>query len=127
MKIAFFPGKFQPVHLGHIISIMEIYEDYDKIIIGITEDNPKILSFEERRDIFQVVFKYLDKFEYFYFDGILSEINNSILLPKYDICVSGNIVVIKKMNELGFSTRYLERSKGLYYSGTELRSIHEKG
>ena len=56
MKVAFFPGKFQPVHLGHIISLMKIYEDYDKIIIGITDDNPRILTLEERRNIFHSIF-----------------------------------------------------------------------
>ena len=43
-SVAFFPGKFQPVHMGHITSLMKIYDDYDKIIIGITSDSPAILS-----------------------------------------------------------------------------------
>ena len=50
-SVAFFPGKFQPVHMGHITSLMKIYNDYDKIIIGITSDSPIILSLQERRDI----------------------------------------------------------------------------
>lgn len=123
MKVAFFPGKFQPVHLGHIISLMRIYEDYDKIIIGISEDNPQVLSLEDRRNIFQAVFKYLDKFEYFFVNGALITMKNPNLLPKFDVCVSGNQEVLRKMQEFSFQTRFLERSKGLGYSGTELRSI----
>ncbi len=126
MKVAFFPGKFQPVHLGHIISLMKIYEDYDKIIIGITDDNPRILTLEERRNIFHSIFQYLGKFDYIFFDVALTSIEDSKLLPKFDVCVSGNPDVIKKMKEFGFKTRYLERSKGLGYSGTELRSISPK-
>ena len=50
MATVFFPGKFQPVHLGHIISIMNIYEKFDKIIIGITQDKPEVLTQNERKN-----------------------------------------------------------------------------
>ena len=50
--VAFFPGKFQPVHMGHITSLMRIFDDYDKIIIGITSDSPNVLSLNERKEEF---------------------------------------------------------------------------
>ena len=59
--IAFFPGKFVPPHLGHIITIMSIYEKYDKVIVGITDESDLIISQKERESIFQSVFKHLSK------------------------------------------------------------------
>jgi len=43
MKNVLFPGKFQPPHLGHIITIMRLRKDYNKIIIGITDDKPEVI------------------------------------------------------------------------------------
>ena len=52
MTIALFPGKFQPPHLGHITTLMKLYPKYDKIIIGITQDKPEVLSQEKRKELF---------------------------------------------------------------------------
>ena len=56
MITALFPGKFQPPHLGHIISIMSICDQYDKVIVAVTDDNPKILTLDKRVDIFSNYF-----------------------------------------------------------------------
>ena len=124
-SVAFFPGKFQPVHMGHITSLMKIFDDYDKIIIGITSDSPNVLSLDERREIFQSILSRFDKFEYVFFDTALIDIKEKSILPKFDVCVSGNEKIIDFMKKLNFKTRLLERSKGVGYSGTEIRSIFE--
>ena len=38
-RVAFFPGKFQPPHLGHIITLMRIYKKFDKPIQITYDDN----------------------------------------------------------------------------------------
>ena len=38
-KTAVFFGKFQPPHLGHIITINRILRNFNKLIVGITSDN----------------------------------------------------------------------------------------
>ena len=43
MTVAFFPGKFMPPHLGHIETIMDVYDEYDRIIVGITEGPPRVM------------------------------------------------------------------------------------
>tara|TARA_Y100001970_G_scaffold42932_1_gene53471 strand:+ start:2955 stop:3935 length:981 start_codon:yes stop_codon:yes gene_type:complete len=122
-SVAFFPGKFQPVHMGHIASIMKIFDDYEKIIIGITSDSPNILSFDERKNIFKSVLSRYKKFEYVFFDTSLVDIKDKSILPQFDVCVSGNQKVIDFMKKYNFKTRFLKRSKGIGYSGTEIRSI----
>ena len=122
-SVAFFPGKFQPVHMGHITSIMKIYDDYEKIIIGITSDAPNILSLDERKNIFDSVLSRFQKFEYVFFDTALVDIKDKTILPKFDVCVSGNQKVINYMKRNNFKTRLLKRSKGIGYSGTKIRSL----
>ena len=124
-SVAFFPGKFQPVHMGHITSLMKIYNDYDKIIIGITSDSPIILSLQERREIFEKVLSKFNKFKYVFFDTALVDIKDKAILPKFDVCVTGNQAVVDYMKKNNFKTRILSRSKGVGYSGTEIRSIPE--
>ena len=70
MRVALFPGKFQPVHLGHVISVLEIYEDYDSIIICMTEDEPRILSLGERKAVFEKVFRHFEKICYNMFSSL---------------------------------------------------------
>ena len=53
--------------MGHITSIMKIFDDYEKIIIGITSDSPSILSFDERKNIFESVLSKFKKIEYVFF------------------------------------------------------------
>ena len=123
MNIAFFPGKFQPVHLGHIVTLMKIYDKYDKIIIGITEDKPEVISQEERKIIFQSVLKYLPKFEIVLIKGTIVNSISLEHLPNFDVCLTGNPQVIEKLNEFGLKTEMIERSEGLGFSGTQIRSI----
>ena len=122
-SVAFFPGKFQPVHMGHITSIMKIFDDYEKIIIGITSDSPNVLSLQKRKEVFQSVLSRFDKFEYVFFDTALIDIKDKTILPKFDVCVSGNQKVLDFMKKNNFKTRLLKRSSGVGYSGTEIRSI----
>jgi len=123
MKTAFFPGKFQPVHLGHIITIMNIYDKYEKIIIGITNDKPMVLSQEERKEVFEKVFKYLPKVEVILIPEIITGSNKLDYLPKFDVCLTGNELVIKTMQDLGKNAQYLDRSIGIGYSGSEIRKL----
>ena len=128
MTIAFFPGKFQPPHIGHIMTVMNIYEKYDKIIIGITKDVPQVLSQIEVKSIFESIFRPLPKIKI----ELVSEVitgNENIknILPAFDILVSGNDKVIKHVTKLGIKADYLPRSKGIGYSGTEIRTLFKTG
>ena len=122
-SVAFFPGKFQPVHMGHVTSLMKIFNDYDKIIIGITSDPPNVLSLNARKEIFESVLSRFNKFEYVFFDTALIDIKDKTILPQFDVCVTGNQKVVDYMKKNNFKTRLLSRSEGVGYSGTEIRSI----
>ena len=126
MNVAFFPGKFQPIHLGHIITLMNIYDKYDKIIVGITDDKPEIISQVERKNIFHCVLRHLPKFEIVLIRGVIVKGENLDSLPNFDVCISGNPEVINKLNAYGIKTEFLKRSEGLGFSSTEIRSLINK-
>jgi len=121
--IAFFPGKFQPPHLGHIITIMDLYDKYDKIIIAITDDVPRVSSSTERKSIFEHVFRHLEKVEVVLIPGVLTRYKTTTDLPHFDVCLSGNEDVIARMKKLGKKVTKVPRSVGIGYSGREIRKL----
>ena len=123
MKTALFPGKFQPPHLGHIQSLMSLYDDYEKIIIGVTEDYPHVIPVKEVITIFEDIFKHLKKYEVIAISGILVKSKSLSHLPDFDVLVSGNDKVISHVSRFSKETRFLARSKGIGYSGTEIRTL----
>jgi len=128
MITAFFPGKFQPPHLGHIVTVMNIYEKYDTVIIGITEDDPQVLSQNEIKAIFESIFRHLPKIKIKIIAGVITGNDNvKNNLPAFDLLVSGNDKVIKHVTKLGIKADYLPRSKGIGYSGTEIRTLFKTG
>ena len=121
--IALFPGKFQPPHIGHVISIVRIYEKYDKVIIGITEDGPVVMEQKKRVEMMQEVFKFMPKVVVIPLHGVLIEYNDGSQLPDFDVCLSGNKKVVEKISTLGMCAKFLDRSSGIGFSGTEIRSL----
>ena len=121
--IAFFPGKFQPAHLGHVLTIMSLYDDYDKIIIGITNDTPHVCPRITTKKIFIKVFRLLPKVKVVLIDGVLCDRKSKTSLPKFDILLSGNPAVIKWAMKHKIKCKNVPRTNGLGFSGTDIRSI----
>lgn len=76
-KIAFFPGSFDPVTLGHLFILFRALNDYDQVIvgIGINPDKKHLFTPQQRLELFQ---DSLDNFIRFY---NLSEIYEMELTP----------------------------------------------
>ncbi len=63
MKNAIFPGSFDPFTLGHLDIVKKSEKIFDKIIIGIGENDSKkpLLSVEKRKKIIKQIFIKNDK------------------------------------------------------------------
>lgn len=122
---ALFLGKFQPPHVGHIMTILKLADEYDEVIVGITDSYPKIISQKISHEI-------LDK--------ILSNSSNNIKVElvkgdftkgtasiesNFDVLCSGNEKVLEKGRELGYLTKFIERYNDRIYSGTNERKVLE--
>ncbi len=59
MKIAVFPGSFDPITIGHVSMINRALPLFDKVVIaiGINTSKNKLFSLEQRINWIQEVFK----------------------------------------------------------------------
>jgi len=114
-----FLGKFQPPHLGHIRTILNLKNSYSRLIIGITEDE-KILKPNEIKVILIDIFKDFKNIKVIVVKGIVE--NGTAQLPKgVDVILSGNYKVLDKLSSL-YPTEFVARTEGIGYSATEIRN-----
>lgn len=118
--IYYFPGKFQPPHIGHVMTICKLMND-NHIIIGISEGPPRVMKREEVKKIFEIIFG--SKVNYHFIDGVLTDHKNLESLPNFDVLVSGNDEVLQWGLKLGLTVKKVSRSECIGASGTEIRSI----
>lgn len=72
MKIAVFPGSFDPITTGHIDIVHRALPLFDKIIlaIGINSVKTSLFKLEQRLEWLETVFKDYDKVEIGQFEGL---------------------------------------------------------
>ena len=126
MVIALFSGRFQPVHLGHVLTLMDIYPKYSKIIVAITNytykgKKPHVLPRNKVKEILERIFQNLPKIEVVLTEEGFPVRQTFTDLPEFDVVVTGNRATIENMKNLGIDSEYVPRSYGIGYSGTELR------
>ncbi|WP_343209538.1 pantetheine-phosphate adenylyltransferase [Anaerolentibacter hominis] len=75
MKIAVYPGSFDPVTLGHLDVIRRSAKLVDKLIIGVLNNGKKtpLFTADERVDMIKQVTKDIPNLEVESFDGLLIE------------------------------------------------------
>lgn len=72
MKIAVFPGSFDPITLGHLDLVRRAMPLFDKIIVGVGVNNQKstLFSLEERLYQLNIVFEGFNNVEISHFKGL---------------------------------------------------------
>lgn len=72
VKIAVFPGSFDPITLGHVDLVIRSLPLFDKIIVAVGINNQKktLFSLEERMDWLKKEFKEFQKVEVGSFEGL---------------------------------------------------------
>ena len=130
--IAIFSGRFQPPHIGHIITLMKLYPLYDEIIIAITDytwggTKMPVLSVKHVKEILEAIFKSIPKYRVIISSEALIERTSFDDLPRFDIIVTGDLKLIKHLEKIGMKYRFIPRTEGVGYSGTELREVLKWG
>jgi len=129
--IAIFPVRANPPHLGHIITLLSIKDDYDKIIIAVSDNTyngkkPQIIPKEEVAYILNEVFKHFpDKYEIVFSEERFVTRKYFNDLPEFDIVVSGNEKCCDNMKKQGIKVRFLERTP--IYRSTFIREAYKRG
>ncbi len=80
MKIAVFPGSFDPITLGHLDLVKRALPLFDKIVVGVGINNQKstLFTLEQRIDQLKDVFKDYDNVEVSHFTGLTVKFCESI-------------------------------------------------
>ncbi len=80
MKIALFPGSFDPITKAHVDIIKRSLSLFDKLYIGIGNNNSKkgFLSIEKREQMLRAVFEHEPKIHIIAYDGLTVEFCKSI-------------------------------------------------
>ncbi len=73
MRVAVYPGSFDPVTLGHLDVIERTAKIVDKLIVGVLNNNSKtpLFSVEERVSMLKEVTKHIPNVEIISFSGLL--------------------------------------------------------
>ena len=87
MRVAIYPGSFDPVTNGHLDIITRGSKVFDKLIVGVLVNVDKVglFPFEERVELIKRVTKHLENVEVVSFNGLLVELakkNNARVILK---------------------------------------------
>ena len=115
-----FIGKFQPPHLGHVLTIKKLLKKYKNVTIGITQGKPQFFNRKKIKSIFENVFQSDKKVKVILLTGAVDEKTIKID-KKFRLIVSGNKKILRILNKQKFKTKFQSRSKGYYFSGRALR------
>ncbi len=124
-EVAFFPGKFHPPHVGHILTILNILPKYSKLIIGVSEDCPedRVTNVSDIVTTLNLFFKNFSTIDICTVQGVLIERASSEGLPDFDVLLSGNQDVLLWAEKHNIKFEYVSRSEGGFCSGTEIRPL----
>ncbi|MEG0498197.1 MAG: hypothetical protein RR541_09405 [Carnobacterium sp.] len=120
---AIFLGKFQPPHLGHVRTIIRLSTQYSSVIVGITQSEPAMMPFEEVKATLQEVLSAYKNIEVVLIAGSIEGCTATIDTLSFDVVISGNHKVLNILKEQGYQTKFCERTEGVGYSGSEIRSL----
>jgi cytidyltransferase-like protein len=136
MKIAVFSGRFDPPHIGHVISIQKLADMHDIVIVPILNYQERFISPESAQGVFVSVFEHLHtsslvkfvincthfaRITLLGFDILLKEcgIDQSVNNVIY---YAGNNEVLENMMRIGVRCEYLNRSIDEIYTGTKIKT-----
>jgi nicotinamide mononucleotide adenylyltransferase len=126
--IALFPGKFNPPHMGHLVTILEHQKNYSKFIILITNDVPEdsLIKPKEISLLFKEIFKNSSSVEVMVFNKKMTTMHSLDGLPNFDVILSGNPEIIEWGKSKGVNTKFVNRSGDERLSASVIRSYYRK-
>lgn len=125
-KIVLFSGRFDPPHIGHIITISKLVREFKEIMVVVLDYSEAEYPLCYRKQALSGMMNCLPGLHYVidyptHFAEITKE---EISKFKFDVYASGNLSVLKHIESLGIPTLYVERS--FDYSATEIREKNIK-
>ena len=70
MTVAMYPGRFDPVTIGHVDIVTRASRIFDRVIIAVAESRSALFSTEERRQLFERAISGIENTEVITFSGL---------------------------------------------------------
>lgn len=135
MKIAVFSGRFDPPHLGHLITMVKLSNDHDIVIVPVLSYDDRLVDAATAIETMKRVTKALNNNKVRFSINIvhfakISAGDYGRLLRREGvdqsinevIYYSGNHEVLNHMNDIGVKNKFIERSFDEYYSSTIIKN-----
>jgi pantetheine-phosphate adenylyltransferase len=90
MTIAMYPGRFDPVTIGHVDIVTRAARIFDRVIVAVAESRSAVFSAEERRQLFANATAHLDNIELITFSGLTVD----------EVHVRGASVIVRGMRAI---------------------------
>lgn len=102
MTTALFLGRFQPPHVGHLLTIRSLLRKYQQVIVGVTECEPSVMTTGSVIAILSNLIN--DENVSFRIVSGSVEGGTAIIDFSFDVCCSGNPAVLAIMGGKGYQT-----------------------
>lgn len=122
-EIAIFPARCQPPHMGHVMTLLREIPKYKKIYVHISDytfegKKPMLIPVKEVMRRLKTIFRYFPKIEIICGKGFLERTRFDDL-PKFDVVITGDQAVLRRMKLYNIKGRFIRRTRG--YSGAIYR------
>jgi nicotinamide mononucleotide adenylyltransferase len=109
---ALFSGRFDRVHVGHIISLQRLAERYKKVLVVVLDYEGQQYSVQYREQMLKECLGYCKgNFEILVNKDHFGKISKENAAGfGFDVYCSGNQQCLKHMEELGYRVEYVERA-----------------
>ncbi|MEE0945139.1 MAG: pantetheine-phosphate adenylyltransferase [Clostridia bacterium] len=130
MRIAVYPGSFDPITNGHLDIIKRAAKVYDKVVVGVLDNINKkpLFTITERKHMIDRVISDLDNVECDVFSGLLVDflkINNATVIIKGLRTVSDfeyefQMALLNKALNPEFETMFMMTNSGYSYISSSM-------
>ena len=117
-----FSGRFDPIHLGHLISILRLATKYNKVVVVILDYLGRSSPAQYSKQILEESLSHCKgNFEVLINNVHFGKITIKQLesIPKFDVYAAGNMKVLKHMSSLGFKVEWVDRA--FHYQASDQR------
>ena len=109
---ALFSGRFDPPHLGHLISILRLSNKFDKVIVVILDYRERAFPVEYARTVLCEALSFCcGEFQVYTNSKHFAQITRKELKEwGFDVYCAGNMEVLNHIKGLGVPVQYVERA-----------------
>lgn len=136
MKVAMFPGRFDPVTNGHVDIAQRAADLFDQLVVAVHDTGPTLFTTEERIDLFSDAVRDLGNVTVKRFNGLIVEFarnQSADLLVRGIRAVTGfeaefDMALMNKRMAPELESIYLMSSlEHLFISGSRIREVAALG